>query len=112
MSAATKTSTREKYFGDEARWQSWLKVEAEMANAQAEIGMIPKAAAEEIAKYADLKKLDIEALHAEIKKTMAPVFAMTRVLAAAAGEAGDYVHWGSTTQNIMDTGRLLILQQI
>jgi 3-carboxy-cis,cis-muconate cycloisomerase len=112
MSAATKTSTREKYFGDEARWQSWLKVEAEMADAQAEIGMIPKAAAEEIAKHADIKKLDIEALRAEINKTMAPVFAMTRVLAAAAGEAGDYVHWGSTTQNIMDTGRLLILQQI
>jgi 3-carboxy-cis,cis-muconate cycloisomerase len=42
---------------------------------------------------------------------MAPVLSLTRLLGNAAGDAGDYVHWGATTQNVMQTGRILLMRQ-
>lgn len=105
MSPATE------FFGDAARWQSWLDVEAELARAQAELGMIPAWAGEAIAQAAHLDRLDIDRLRSEIARTMAPVAALARVLAEAAGDAGAYVHWGATTQNVIDTGRLLVLRR-
>lgn len=98
-------------FGEKARWQSWLDVEAELALAQAELGMIPTWAAGSIAAAATLERLDLDRLRSEITRTMAPVAALARVLADSSGEAGAYVHWGATTQNVIDTGRLLVLRR-
>ncbi|NIR60398.1 MAG: adenylosuccinate lyase family protein [Gammaproteobacteria bacterium] len=98
-------------FTETARWQSWLDVEAELALAQAEVGMIPDWAARQIAEAARIEALDLDRLRQEIATTMAPVMALTRVLGEAAGEAGSYVHWGATTQNVIDTGRLLVLRR-
>jgi len=47
-------------FTRDARWQAWLDVEAALARAEAEIGMIPEAAAEEIVSKAKLELLDPE----------------------------------------------------
>lgn len=105
-------NTDENYFSDEARWQSWLDVEGALAMAQAEIGMIPTEAAATIAKKANLDALDMDRLRAEIQTTMAPVFAMSECLADACGDAGAYAHWGATTQNIIETGRLLVLKRV
>lgn len=102
----------EDYFSDETRWQSWLDVEGALAMAQAEIGMIPATAGPKIAGHAKLEQIDLSQLHVEIKRTMAPVFAMSEALAENCGEAGAYVHWGATTQNIVETGRLLVLKRV
>lgn len=93
-------------------WQSWLDVEAALARAQASIGMIPEWAAETITENATLERVGEEALRASIKQTMAPVMSLTRLLAERSGKAGDYVHWGATTQNVMQTGRLLVLRRV
>lgn len=98
-------------FSQERLWQSWLDVEAALALTQGEMGIIPQDAAERIAANADLGCLDLDALKREIAETKAPVFALVRVLAEACGEAGGFVHWGATTQNIMQTGRSLLLRQ-
>ncbi|MEC7202939.1 MAG: adenylosuccinate lyase family protein, partial [Pseudomonadota bacterium] len=45
-------------FEQDARWQAWLDVEAALAKAEAELGMIPEAAAEEIVKKCDLSLFD------------------------------------------------------
>lgn len=100
------------YFSQERRWQSWLVVEAALARVQAEAGIIPDWAARAIADAAQLEKLDLPALKADVRKTMAPVYALSRALAAASGEAGPWVHWGATTQNIIDAGRLLVLKDV
>lgn len=92
-------------------WQSWLDVEAAMALAQAEIGMVPDWAATEIAQKARLENFDLEALERSAAETMAPIVSLVRALSAICGEAGHYVHWGATTQNIMSTGRLLLLRK-
>ena len=42
---------------------------------------------------------------------MAPVLSLTRLLSKASGDAGDFVHWGATTQNVMQTGRILLIRQ-
>lgn len=99
-------------FKVESRWQAWMDVEAALARAQARIGMIPAAAAEEIAKKADFSLFDRERLVEGFRRsghTLTPlVWELSRL---CNGDAGGYVHWGATTQNIVQTGDLLVLRQ-
>jgi 3-carboxy-cis,cis-muconate cycloisomerase len=104
------TFTPETIFSRSSQWQSWLDVEAALARAQADIGMIPEWAAAKISAVARLDVIGHDALVADIERTMAPVLSLTRLLGKAAGDAGDYVHWGATTQNVMQTGRILLMR--
>ena len=100
-------------FTSKGRWQSWLDVEATLAKAQAELDIIPQAAAEEIARKAQLGKIDVDAMKIEIKTAQAPILAMVHALAnACEGDAGHFVHWGGTTQNIILTARILQLRKV
>jgi 3-carboxy-cis,cis-muconate cycloisomerase len=95
-------------FTEAARFQSWLDVEAALAQAQAELGIIPAAAAREIVAKAHLKYLDLAAVRAGLAKTGHPLVPVVWALdRACEGDAGGYVHWGATTQNITQTGQLL-----
>jgi len=98
-------------FAPASLWQAWLDVEVALAQAQAELGIIPDWAAEGIAQVADVETLGLDRLEAEAARTMAPIHALTRVVSDRAGAAGAYVHWGATTQNVMQTGRLLLMQR-
>ncbi len=93
----------------ERQWlQYMLDVEAALARAQARLGIVPDAAANAIAKAANADKLDLKELAAGTRVTGYPVVALTKALAKAAGmKAGGYVHWGATTQDIMDTALVL-----
>ena len=104
--------TRKKYFSQKRRWQSWLDVEAALARVLGREGIIPQWAACKIAETSKLEQLDKKALRKEVKRTMAPVHALACELAKASGEAGGWVHWGATTQNIIDAGRLLVLRDV
>ena len=95
-------------FTEQARWQSWLDVEAALAQAQAELGIIPAYAAEEITRKAHLSYLDVGAIRAGLERTghaLVPV--IWELDRACDGDAGGYVHWGATTQNITQTGQLM-----
>ena len=95
-------------FTESARFQSWLDVEAALAQAQAELGIIPAAAAAEITRKAHLTYLDLAAVRAGLAKTGHPLVPVIWALDQACdGDAGGYVHWGATTQNITQTGQLL-----
>ena len=95
-------------FTEAARFQSWLDVEAALAEAQAELGIIPAAAAREIVAKAHLKYLDIDAVRAGLAKTGHPLVPLVWALdQACEGDAGGFVHWGATTQNVTQTGQLL-----
>jgi 3-carboxy-cis,cis-muconate cycloisomerase len=95
-------------FTEDARFQSWLDVEAALAQAQAELGIIPEAAAREIVSKAHLKFLDRAAIKAGLARTGHPIVPLVWALdRACEGDAGGYVHWGATTQNITQTGQLL-----
>ncbi|NNU79046.1 adenylosuccinate lyase family protein [Halovulum dunhuangense] len=103
--------TPETLFSPRMLWQSWLDVEIALAEVQAELGMIPAWAAEGIAAVADVDTLGLAALEHEAARTRAPIHALTRVVADRAGPAGAWFHWGATTQNVMQAGRLLLMRR-
>ena len=95
-------------FDDRRRLAFMLEVEVALARAQAAVGIIPAAAAEAIAAAADPAALDLAALGHETEKAGQPVMALAKALTHAAGaEAGRWVHWGATTQDITDTALVL-----
>jgi 3-carboxy-cis,cis-muconate cycloisomerase len=95
-------------FTEAARFQAWLDVEAALAQAQAELGIIPEAAAQEITRKAHLRYIDLAAVRAGLAKTGHPLVPLVWELDRACdGDAGGYVHWGATTQNVTQTGQLL-----
>jgi 3-carboxy-cis,cis-muconate cycloisomerase len=99
-------------FARPSLWQAWLDVEAALAEVQAELGLIPPAAAAEIRSKAKLGTIGEEALAADIERTRAPIVSLARALNnACAGDAGGYVHWGATTQNVLQTGRAMLMRR-
>lgn len=95
-------------FSDQGYLQRCLDAEAALARAQACVGMIPEQAAHEITQRASVSMLDLERLKQDCENVGYPILGLVRQLAAACtGEAGRYVHWGATTQDIMDTAVVL-----
>ncbi len=95
-------------FSETASLQAMLDVETALARAEAARGVIPGAAAEAIAAVAQVERLDVAAIVAGTENVGYPVVPLTRQLAALAGPgAGGYVHWGATTQDILDTALVL-----
>jgi 3-carboxy-cis,cis-muconate cycloisomerase len=99
-------------YAQENRWQAWLEVEAALAVAQAELGIIPQQAADAIAGAARLERLDRARIDAGFARTGHTIVPLVWELARIVGEPhGGWVHWGATTQNITQTGDLLVLRQ-
>ena len=94
-------------FSDEALVGRYLEAEAALAPAQARVGVVPKDAAETIDLASRSLKIDYDKLRHETEIVGYPILPLVHQLSAAAGEAGRFVHWGATTQDIMDTGNVL-----
>src|SRR5262245_18103074 len=96
----------------ENRWQAWLDVEAALTKAQQELGIIPQGAAEAIARAARLELLDRARIDEGLARTGHTIVPLVWELSSVVGEPyGGWVHWGATTQNITQTGDLLVLRQ-
>ena len=96
----------------ENRWQSWLDVEVALAMAQAELGIIPQPAADAIARAARMEFLDRVRIDEGFARTGHTIVPLVWELSRIVGEPyGGWVHWGATTQNITQTGDLLVLRQ-
>src|SRR5947209_16839012 len=88
-------------YKQENRWQAWLDVEVALARAQAELGIIPTAAAEAIAAAARLENLDRGRIDEGFARTGHTIVPLVWELSRITGEQhGGWVHWGATTQNI------------
>lgn len=103
------TSAMRETFSSRRRLRAMLAVEVALARAEAKVGVIPAEAAEAIAAAADVDRLDLVAIVASTQNVGYPVVPLTKQLAQLAGEAGRYVHWGATTQDILDTATVLQL---
>jgi len=91
--------------------QSWLDVEAALARAEAAVGIIPEGAAVEITRVADASLYDLDELREEMERTAHPIVPVVRAMTAlSTGDAGHWVHWGATTQDITDTGNVLLMK--
>jgi 3-carboxy-cis,cis-muconate cycloisomerase len=102
-------------WSDEARIQTMLDVEAALARAQAALSLIPAEAAEAITAAARAENLDLEALGREVQKAgnlaIPFVKALTAVVRARDEAAARWVHWGSTSQDIIDTALVLQMRE-
>ncbi|MDV6328047.1 adenylosuccinate lyase family protein [Idiomarina sp. Sol25] len=99
-------------FSEKSRLESWLKTEVALAVAEASLGIIPVSAAENIEASARLENLDLEAMKEEFDKVGFPIMPLVHQLAKACDpEAARFVHWGSTTQDIIDTGLVLQMRE-
>jgi len=95
-------------FEDIATLQAWIDVEVALARIEAELGIIPAEAAEAIAGAGDAGRYDLAALKREMDRTAHPIVPLVRAMDALCPDGlGEYVHWGATTQDILDTGTVL-----
>jgi 3-carboxy-cis,cis-muconate cycloisomerase len=102
------TDAMRRVFADEGRLQAMLDVEAALARVEAKLGIVPQDAAEAITRAAKVANLSPEELGASTRNVGYPVVALVKQLGkAAGGDAARYVHWGATTQDILDTALVL-----
>ena len=82
-----------------------------LATAEARVGVIPSEAATDIKRLAHADGLDLAKLKEETDLVGYPIVGVVHQLARQCGEAGRYLHWGATTQDIMDTATVLQMRE-
>ncbi|MFV0482339.1 MAG: adenylosuccinate lyase [Campylobacteraceae bacterium] len=100
-----------KVFSDENRVQKWLDTEAALARAQAKLGIIKKEYAENITKYAKAELLDIDEIGENYKSSITIVPLLKVFKKVFPDNSGEFVHWGATSQDIMDNGLVLQIRE-
>ena len=99
-------------FEADSQYQSWLDVEAALAEAQAEVGMIPAEAARAIRAAACIDKLDFGKVKEHGRVTGHPLLGIVRELRDTVGHPhGTWAHYGATTQDNIDSGHMLLAQR-
>src|SRR5689334_9864264 len=99
-------------FDDLNLLQKWLDFESALARAEATVGIVPPEAAAEITRAAQAASMDTDAIKRGVDKTVHPLVSVIWQLSELCqGEAGRYVHWGATTQDVMDTAIVLQIKE-
>ena len=99
-------------FSDENRVRKWFLYEAQLAQAQAALGIVPQAAADDIEAHANVESVDLEAIAEGIRTTRHPLVPALRALQQQClPEHGEWLHYGPTTQDVLDTGTVLQLRE-
>ena len=96
-----------------AAWaQAMLDAEAALARACATAGLIPGSAAESIGAACRVDRFDLADIAARTDRGGNPAIPLVAQLRALVGdEAGRYVHWGATSQDIVDTAMVLVIRR-
>lgn len=99
-------------FDDHNLLQKWLDFEAALARTEAALNLIPAEAAAEITRKARAELMDKDAIKRGVDKTVHPLVSLIWQLSEHCdGDAGGYVHWGATTQDVMDTAIVLQVKE-
>jgi 3-carboxy-cis,cis-muconate cycloisomerase len=103
------------YLSDRARLQAMLDVEAALAEVEAELGVIPRQSVAAIQAAAQADRFDLGAIATAAagdgNLAIPLVRQLTHAVEAIDRDAARYVHWGATSQDIIDTGLVLQLQR-
>jgi 3-carboxy-cis,cis-muconate cycloisomerase len=94
-------------FSDNATLARYTETEVALALAEGKLGVIPADAAKTIAERAHSIALDMDRLERETHNVGYPILPLVHQLAEGLGDAGKFLHWGATTQDIMDTALVL-----
>lgn len=106
------TAAMDQAFSDASLVQAMLDFEAALARAQAAEGLIPASSLPAIVEACRVEHYDLQAL-AESSRTAGSlaiplVQALKARVAEADPQAAAHVHWGSTSQDVLDTGMVLV----
>src|SRR5262247_2939700 len=97
-------------FGERATVARYIEVEVALAQVEGRLGLIPQPAADSIKRLASAKDVDLDQLRQSTNVVGYPIVGLVAQLAKQCGDAGRYLHWGATTQDIMDTAAVLQIQ--
>ncbi|EUA73646.1 lyase family protein [Mycobacteroides abscessus subsp. bolletii 1513] len=116
LSPVSAGTAAEAELSDAAWLQAMLDAEAALAAAQADIGVLPRGAADVIARAAAGHGIDVRAVALSARETANPVVGLIKELSRVVDEiepsATDYVHRGSTSQDILDTGAMIVAKRV
>jgi adenylosuccinate lyase len=95
-------------WSDESKFRCWLAVEIATAEVEAEAGLIPKSAARAIRRKSRFSVERIQAIEHQVKHD---VIAFTTNVAESIGPAGRYLHYGLTSNDVVDTAQALQVRE-
>lgn len=105
------TESMREVFEERAYVERFMEVEAALARAEAEVGLIPEDAAREITETASLEYLDLDEVERRIAEIDLFTVAIIETWKDAIGESGEYIHWGATSQDAADTAMVLLMRE-
>lgn len=96
------------FFSDNGRFTAWLETEVALAAAEERLAIIPPGTATRISHSAKIERFDLDAMRTEYERVGFPISPLVHQMAKACDpEAAKYIHWGATTQDVIDTGLVL-----
>lgn len=98
-------------FGEAGTVDAYLCFEAALAQVEGELGVIPAQAVAPILAACRRERLDLDALRRAAAKVGYPIVPLVTMVSELAGEHGQWVHFGTTTQDVMDTAHVLQLRE-
>ena len=101
------TEAMKNVFSDTATLRCWLEVEGALARVQSDLKLIPEGAAEAICEACTPDQYDLQQLGDRIAAASHPLTPIIAAVEANAGSYAQYVHFGATTQDILDSGLML-----
>ena len=103
----------DKFFSNSSLIQKYLDVEVALAKVQADLGLIPAEAAKAIASNALLSNIDMAMFEKDFDRVGFPIVGLIKQLGNCIPDGfAEYLHWGATTQDIMDTSLILVLEEV
>src|SRR5690348_18242782 len=91
-------------WSDENKFRCWLKVEAAASLTLADAGIVPENAARAIAERGDFDLKRIHEIEAEVKHD---VIAFTTAVAEKVGPESRWLHYGLTSNDVVDTAQAM-----
>ena len=99
-------------FSEESRIEKWLETEVALAVAQEHLGLLPEGTSAKIKLAAKVEHIDQTAMKAEFDRVGFPILPFVHQLTKACDpETARWVHYGATTQDILDTGTVLQMRE-
>jgi adenylosuccinate lyase len=98
---------------DEGRLQAWLEILATLAEAQADVGLVPADAARAIRKHADVGLFDLAQVAEQTRATGHSTLGLIRCLQdVLPADAREWVYYGATVQDLSDTWTALVMRRV
>jgi adenylosuccinate lyase len=95
-------------WSDQRRYESWLRVEIAAADAMADAGIVPPAAARDIRERGGFDIARIEEIE---RTTQHDVVAFTTAVAERVGPSARWLHFGMTSSDVIDTAQALQMRE-